>query len=349
MQTSDKRKKNWTIKIIGIFILSIGLLWLVRLVFWENNPPVLSVTNSAPADTPENNIIPSQQRELLMQDEILHAHLNALQKLDQTYTVMLTDTTNKNGLMEINAQIASAEELFRQSIESVSKNMPTYPNREDENLFLNMIASFRLALDNRQSISNLRNAIGNNKAVLNSDQKAMLKIKNDILAKDTRIAALENEMKVMQKNIENSTQANADKAEEDKNSLVEKIVEKDNKIASLTGKSNLLQKEYDRLSRQVSEVGKNLETKESSFKTRSTSLESRIDELTAELRLAQVDCNLSRADASQIISNSKQRRVLLSEALAILNSLPKSDNAAIQKKVQDKITRLNQIASTSRD
>lgn len=348
MQTSDKRNKNWTVKIIGIFILSIGLAWLVKLVFSENRPPALSVTNAAPADTPDN-IIPGQQRELLMQDEILHAYLNALQKLDQTYTGMLTDTTSKNGLMEINQQIASAEVLFQQSIDSVSKNMPAYPNREDENLFLNMISSFRLALDNRRSISNLRNAIGNNKAALNTDQMAMLKIKNDILTKDTRIASLENELKVMQNNMENSTRATADKAEEDKNSLVENIVEKDNKINSLTAKNNLLQKEYDRLSRQVTEVGKNLETKESSFKTRSTSLESRVDELTAELRLAQVDCNLSRADASQIISNSKQRRVLLSEALAILNSLPKSDNASIQKKVQEKISRLNQIASTSRD
>ena len=78
-------------------------------------------------------------------------------------------------------------------------------------------------------------------------------------------------------------------------------------------------------------------------------LQQKVDVLDAELRLARVDCNLTRVDAAQIISNSRQRKELLSEASGILTSLSKYEDADIKKKVHDKITRLNQVAANSRD
>ncbi|MBC7886259.1 MAG: hypothetical protein H7Z13_00100 [Ferruginibacter sp.] len=339
MRAIDTRsRKKWIIKFIGVLIITAGLLWLVKLVIWRNNPAVFSVNNPATADTTDH-IIASQQRELLSLDEVLHEHLNTLQNLDVSYSALMTDTVNKNGLIEMNDRISAEEESFRRSIDSVAKEVLTYPNRVDENLFVNMIASFRLALENRRSIANLRNAIANGKTTLSPDQKSMLKLKNDLLSKETRIAYLESALKSKQNSNDNPSTAQAEIASN----------EKDNKIAHLTAINNTLQKESDRLSKQLSEAGKNFETNESSSKSRNASLENKIDELNAELRLAQVDCNLARVDASQIISNSKQRRHLLSEALSILNSLSKSDNVYTQKKIQDKMARLNQVATNYRD
>jgi len=54
-------------------------------------------------------------------------------------------------------------------------------------------------------------------------------------------------------------------------------------------------------------------------------------------------------DATQIISNSKQRKQLLSEASSILTDLSASGDADIRSKVKEKIMRLNQVAANTRD
>ncbi len=79
------------------------------------------------------------------------------------------------------------------------------------------------------------------------------------------------------------------------------------------------------------------------------SAEHRVAVLDAELRLAEVNCDLSRADARQIVYNAKQREGLLSAALTILNQLMLSPDAEIQKKARQKMTELRSIVSTVHD
>lgn len=112
--------------------------------------------------------------------------------------------------------------------------------------------------------------------------------------------------------------------------------------------NNSLQKKYDQLVKQLTDEG-DIAVADVGTKNRNSSLENKIEELNIELRLAQVECNLTRADKRQIISNSKQRRHLLSEALSILTKLSAADNAIAQKKIQDKIAHLNQVAKNYRD
>lgn len=112
--------------------------------------------------------------------------------------------------------------------------------------------------------------------------------------------------------------------------------------------NNSLQKKYGQLVKQLTGKG-NISVADAGNKNRNSSPDNKIEELNIELRLAQVDCNLTRADAGQIISKSKQRRQLLSEALCILTNLSAADNAIAQKKIRDKITRLNQVAKNYRD
>ncbi|MCW3092887.1 MAG: hypothetical protein JWP81_3956 [Ferruginibacter sp.] len=370
MQKFAKRsKRRRLVKIAGISIVSAGFLWLVILAFYGNDSPALRASNTMVINDGEN-IVGSQQRELLMRDEILHAHFNELQRLDEAYAALAIDTTKKSKLIDLNAKIASEEEAFRVSIDSIGNEMLDFANKADENLFVNMITSFRLALENRYSLKNLRNALSKEKLMLNPDQKELLMAKNAILTKDTKIASLENALKLLQNTVDTKSAAAINEAKEETSAYKQQSLEKDKRIATLTSlNSNLqsqnnslqsrnntlqsqhssLQKEYDRVAKQGIDAAKSVENSDNSVKTRNAILEKKIDELNTELGLAQVDCNLVRADASQIISSSKQRRMLLSEALTILNGLSRSENAAIQKKVQDKKNRLSQVAGNFRD
>ncbi len=79
------------------------------------------------------------------------------------------------------------------------------------------------------------------------------------------------------------------------------------------------------------------------------SLNDKIDGLNAELSLAKIDCNLTRANGKDIIYNSRQRRDLLEESLTSLKNLANSGNPVIQRMVKEKMQLLQNIAATVRD
>ena len=74
-----------------------------------------------------------------------------------------------------------------------------------------------------------------------------------------------------------------------------------------------------------------------------------VDLLNAELRLAEANCDLSRADAHQVVYNARQRQELLTEALGILTQLEQSPDVEIQKKARQKMAELRSIVSTVHD
>ena len=82
---------------------------------------------------------------------------------------------------------------------------------------------------------------------------------------------------------------------------------------------------------------------------RTAALERQSAQLSDDLRFAEVDCNLVRADARQVIYTDKQRKELLTDALTTLNELVKSPDAETQKKARNRITMLRTIASTVHD
>jgi hypothetical protein len=72
-------------------------------------------------------------------------------------------------------------------------------------------------------------------------------------------------------------------------------------------------------------------------------------QLADQLRFAQIDCNLSRADARQVVYNDRQRQDLLADALRMLNDLSKSNDPGIQREAKQKLALLKNIASTVHD
>ncbi|MDQ6761795.1 MAG: hypothetical protein M3015_04100 [Bacteroidota bacterium] len=79
------------------------------------------------------------------------------------------------------------------------------------------------------------------------------------------------------------------------------------------------------------------------------SLNDKIDGLNAELSLAKIDCNLTRANGKDIIYNSRQRRDLPEESLTSLKNLANTGNPVIQRMVKEKMQLLQNIAATVRD
>jgi chromosome segregation ATPase len=84
-------------------------------------------------------------------------------------------------------------------------------------------------------------------------------------------------------------------------------------------------------------------------RTRTRALERQSAQLNDELRFAEVDCNLSRADARQIVYTAKQRKELLTDALKALNELATSPDEDVQRKARQRLLTLRSIASTVHD
>ncbi len=123
----------------------------------------------------------------------------------------------------------------------------------------------------------------------------------------------------------------------------------ENNIASLNSLNSNLRRENERLLHLQDERVKNSQTAEVQWKEKNGTLQSRMQDLQAELLLARVDCNLSRVDATDIISTSKQRKQLLTEASGILTSLANSSSPDLKSKVKQKILKLNQVAANTRE
>jgi hypothetical protein len=83
--------------------------------------------------------------------------------------------------------------------------------------------------------------------------------------------------------------------------------------------------------------------------TKNVALEKETLELADQLRFAEVDCNLSRADARQVVYNDRQRQDLLSEALHILNDLSGSSDPGVKRKAKEKLILLKNIADMVHD
>ncbi|MEP7141893.1 MAG: hypothetical protein ABI707_03430 [Ferruginibacter sp.] len=342
--SSYRRKRLLVFSLI--LLATVGIASFLILTLWQNEDP----TPAAKVEKTEQASVSPVHYNLIQADnELLTSRLNSLQQLDQQYAGLLPKSNDKKLYDSINQLIFLQEKVFRGSIDSIFLNTPNQADSGFTKLFNNIVDSYKSILENRRSMSSLRNAINLGKDSVTPDGMDLLKTQNELQEKNNRIASLESELKAMTQNKVNAVPQTVAAQNENTAVLKENIATQESKIATLTAAYYSLKQDNDRLLKQQNDAPKTAGTGELSFKTKTAALQQNIDELNAELRLAQVDCNLSRVDAGQIISNSRQRKELLSEASGILMSLAKSDDAEIRKKVQSKIVRLNQVAANSRD
>jgi hypothetical protein len=325
----ERKKKLITLATLAFF--TVGLVFLLLSSLWRNNDPM---PLARPVDD-KSFLLMQQNKSLQQYDELLHGKLNALQQSDKEFAASLTDSNGKSP-GDLNRVILQQEHDFSKLVDSIRLEVFKFTDADIKNNFSKMITSFRLAADNREAMGSLRNAVAMNSDGFSTDEKSMLKMKNELDEKTAKITALENLLKAAAKN-------NTAKK------MKQNIAALESKMAALSAVNNTLKQDNDRLLKQQNETGTNSSNNEVMLKDKTIALQQKVESLNAELQLLKVDCNLSRVDATQIISTAKQRKLLLTEASSILTDLSASNNADIKKKVREKIVRLNQVAANSRD
>jgi len=338
--SGERKKKLIKFGMLGFVTVCLFILLLSSL--WQNNGTIMA---AKPSD--EKSVLLLQQNKRLQQyDELLHGKLSALQQLDKAFTASLTATGNSIQPDRVNRDIQQQEQVFSRLVDSLRLEVFKFTDTDIKSNFSKMITSFRLAVDNREAIGSLRNAVVMSTEGFTADEKAQLIMKNELDERRKKITALETALKDAERN---NTAFNITPGNDHSKTMTENVATLESKIVSLTGANNILTQENEQLSKMQNETGNHSSDSETMLKDKANLLQQKVESLNAELQLLKVDCNLNRVDATQIISTAKQRKRLLTEASSILTDLSASANADIRKKIKEKIVRLNQVAANSRD
>lgn len=330
----ERRKKIILFSILLSF--TIGLAFLLA----------TSLTDSGNKETTINTITNKASNEtirLVRINEGLQSKLAALQSLDKQFAESITSEDFIATSDSINGLIQLQEAALVTAMEQYSQQENNFTDTVLNEGFNKMIAAYKATLDSRTAISKMRNALAMQNNSFSTDEKAMLTLQDALSQKESMISELKTSLKALANN--NMAMSKNDHAAE----LQKNITTLESTLAALTATNNSLKNDHDRLQKQQNESSKNAGSNEMMLKEKAVSLQQKVDGLNAELQLAHVDCNLSRVDAAQIISNAKQRKQLLSEASYILTNLSATANDDVKKKVKDKIVRLNQVAANSRE
>lgn len=332
MKENNKNAGNKKNVAFAIFYLASIALVILFFTFFNHKKPSAKIAN-----TIENNSEP--QKQLLTETDILLNKLIELQKADERYASLFVQSSVTPAMDSVDTQISIYEANFKNVIDSFSQTENNYSGN-NKILFNKINEYFKQTLENRRAIGNIRYALAAGNFSLDSNQKKWLKLNSDLLAKNKRIEELEN---LLQSNSDN----------------INSQIEKSNaELAPLQATINRQQIENDNLKQNIKSLNTTISTLQSNLaakatnstqnQTSSADLE-KIQQLNDEIQLAKISCNLTRADAQQIISNSKERKELLTDALQSLINLSKSSNPEIRQKANSKLKELQRIAGTIRD
>ncbi|HTL09048.1 MAG TPA: hypothetical protein VL307_12340 [Chitinophagaceae bacterium] len=304
-------------------------------------PPAAASTN----DTGASRI----DTEFLAADSLLHASLSALQLADALYTT-LNDTVSERGRLQAAQVVTEKETVIKRVLDSLEALNAAGANGSMYNVMIN---SFKTSLLDRRALKNMELTANNGGAAAGNSLASTAMFAN----KDEQIQLLQQQLKNLQQALAQPTEA-AGRYEAHKGELAvlnTSFTDLQNAYDLLNSNYRQLQQEHNTLQASYNALkklppapainSKNSATNDAAV----TALEQQLSTATAELNFAKIDCNLARADAQQIISNARQRKELLTEALGMLRSMEGNTDAAIQKKAKEKIQRLNQVAKTLHD
>lgn len=338
----------------GYLIAAVAAVLIAVVAIWGNN---LSGTKKSEVAVLSDKL--SEARQVLRNDVLLHEHFRRLQELDQRYGLMLMKSPAPAQLDSVNHAINAQENAMKKSLDSISNESTKYNAWANVVISDSITSSFKKALSNRKYIANIRSAIEGKPIDISSGDKEAMQMQFDMEKKDEIIASLEKELKSkaaisQQQQVETKAApaANKNELQKQNESLEASLKEEEMRNTGLLDITRSLRQDNEKLITELSKVRRNNASDDASnlsSKNKFASLQEQIDDLNAELNFAKVDCSLTRADSKKIISNSRQRKELLAQALQSLQSLSRSENSAIQRRAREKISELNQIASTVRD
>ena len=343
INNTQSRRKAWIISstLVVVTVISTVLVLSLR---QKQDSRLNTVQGIIETPTENTSLI-----KLITSNELITAHLDSLRTLDENYGTLLTGSNNRHKIDSIYRRINVEEKLLQNSLDSLLLNNTEQVSSDYNRLFTDIISTYRSVLQNRQSMNRLRNFVKLGEKKFDPDEIAMLQNQEELQEKDSRIESLEAMLTTLSQKKASAQPSPTSGSNDNINLLKDNVEMQKRRIEALATENNSLKQENDELVKQQMDALEGVRTSDVSFNNRTAGLQQKIDALNAELSLARVDCNLSRVDAAQIISNSKQRKQLLSEASGILTNLLKSGDVTVKKKVQDKITLLNQVAANSRD
>lgn len=279
----------------------------------------------------------SIEETLLLNNDHLITQLTQLMELDVQFSEWPIDSA---------AGDRKIQEVYRQSLENLIKSeldslQQISLGLSDKNTRLqNRALIFYRELLGSRIAENTYHEIESVKASETPFNNATIdKLQYELIKKDELIMDLNQKLSATQDRLDNG--ADSIRIASSMANYSDKSLEREKQFDDLRQRYELLQKEYQQLANKAQRA----ETKAN----QSDELFGKISELEASLRLAEVSCNLTRADSKEIIYNAKQRKALLENSLLILKNLSLSSNAIVQRKAKEKMNELRTIASTIRD
>ncbi len=346
-----ERKKR-ILTFAGLYAASVILMFFIFSAFGVH----LSTTDQKAGLAVTADRSASMVNELLQADSLLHTRLRQLQQSDDVYTLLLADTASTTLKSNAAAETGLYELAFQKAIDSIDRASASF-NGDKEAMYKTMVNSFKSIMSSREALKNIQSSLASGKTTLSSGQQDMLHWKADLAKKDNELARMETELKSLRgKSFVPTASVGADEAQKGEIELLKTAFDDQQKeYNDVKEKYSRLKTENGNLAAEIVDYKKTAaaqgekETAGNVAETKINALEQKVQDLNADVYFARVDCNLARADAQQIISNARQRKELLSESLAMLNSLSASGDAGIQKRAKEKIVHLNRIANTLHD
>jgi len=332
-QTERKRISQ---RFAGFYLVSLGLMGVIFAAFFSREPAAVAGSSTASG----SNLRIEQER-ILLQSANLETAFKTLLQYDDEYNKLIGQPGSSKGMADINNRIRTTEATLAKQVDQLNKSKNLYRFGNNSKLIENIASIYTVALQSRSHLRDARSLVGNGDNKAPAEQE-LLRVTAQLNSREQELIALRNEES------NNGSEPQATLAPEalvkENESLRNSVAESKQKAEQATEQTTLLKKENAKLVEKLNDVQRVVPS------ARADAAESsKIKSLSADLSFSQVDCNLTRADAKQIISNSRQRRELLNEALTILNNLTKSENAEIRKKAADKIAALNYIAKNIRE
>lgn len=277
--------------------------------------------------------IPNTKRAIQAVDDI-SSEFSRLQELDDNYSVMLG--TPGIDLDSADKEILKGEAAFIRALNDMEKRAQLLSDT-DKSVITKLLANFRMAVNNRKYLTSVRQRFSGNKLLVSPGSDEMLQLKSALIQKDRQLMMAER----------NEVSRNVNRKTNLADSLEMLLNEEEARNTGLLDAINNLKSENSSLRTQMTQI--NNRQQSTIDITRYRELEQQVNELSAELYLAKVDCSLVRADADKIISTSRQRKELLTDALQVLKNLSESGSASIRQKAFEKLGYLEQVSEKIRE
>lgn len=336
MQPLNKKQLqnlNWTSLVLFAAGLGIGII-LMSLV-----KPVEKDNTTGYDDT--NNLI--------QQTDSLQYAFNNIQQINEHYASVLSDKNLDSAklimLDSLNILIINSQSGFLKTLDNLQIDNST-SNRNSSILLKKIAVAYRSVIATSDAINTTRNSFNLGNTNFSFDQKMLSNMQSELSLKELHVQDLMAKLTVKNAFSNKGNQVNYNDLLQQQDSIAENLLNAQKKRAdNLIAYNNKLKSDNDKLSLAIQQLKNPKQQPVNKDDISSASAQN----LNDQLSLVKADCYLSRADARQIISNSKQRKDLLQTALEILNPLLQSSNIAIKQQAQLKLNELKTIALNNHD